>query len=226
MFHQKVIEKIINGIVIIRNFLSIEEQKKVVEIVEKFGKLINDEGNPNFSKTRGRNYSNLDEYDREDREFMKDICERTMTDVREIDNTIPNSNVTHLLTLYYLTKIGMGYHKDDGENDGDSDAPVISFTIGNSCIFDCKIDNEVFPNVLNSGDVIVFGGPQRMVLHRVKKIINGTVPNYLNLDNARINLTFRQATSVIGHEDNFSTDKYVEKLKEEWENKKNKIIII
>ncbi len=212
--------KIVDGIVSIKNCLTIEEQQKLVETIEKFGKLFNDNGDPNFSKTRGRNYSNLDDYGQETKAYMKDICQRTMVAVRAVDQTIPESNVTHLLTLWYLTKKGIGWHKDDGSNDGDFDTPVISFTIGNSCIFEYKINDIVHSNQLNSGDVIVFGGPQRMVVHRVKKVIMDSVPDYLKLDNARINLTFRQATSVIGKEDHYTTDKYVERLKEEWNNKK------
>jgi len=213
------VTKVTDGIVIIRNFLSKDEEQKLVKIIEDFGKLFTDTGQPNFSKTRSRNYSNLDDYGAEIKAYMKDICDRLMKDVQSVDKSIPNCDVTHLLTLYYITKTGIGWHKDDGKNDGDFDTPVISFTIGNSCIFEHKIDDVDYANQLNSGDVIVFGGPQRMVTHRVKKVLKNTVPNNLELDNARINLTFRQATSVIGKEDYFSTDKYVERLKEERANK-------
>jgi alkylated DNA repair dioxygenase AlkB len=49
---------------------------------------------------------------------------------------------------------------------------------------------------LESGDVIVFGGPARMVFHAVPKIYPGTAPEQLlkatGLRPGRINLTFRQ----------------------------------
>lgn len=219
MNNQKEIIKVCDGIVIIRNSLSHEEQQKLVDIVENFGKLFDDDGIPNFSKNRARNYSNLDDYGEETKTYMKNICNKTMTYVKSVDKVMPNADVTHLLTLCYVTKIGMGFHKDDGRNDGDFDTPVISFTIGNSCIFEHKIDDQVYANQLNSGDVIVFGGPQRMVWHRVKKVLKNTVPDYLKLDDVRINLTFRQATSIIGKEDEHTTDKYLEYLKEERANK-------
>ncbi|MCJ7638172.1 MAG: alpha-ketoglutarate-dependent dioxygenase AlkB, partial [Nitrososphaeraceae archaeon] len=153
MLPQKEIVKLTDGIVIIRNFLTIEEQTKLIEITENFGKLFNDYGDPNFSKTRARNYSNLDDYGQDAKTYMKDICHKTMVDIKSVDQLIPNSNPTHLLTLYYVTKKGMGWHKDDGGNDGDFDTPVISFTIGNSCVFDYKIDEVIYSNQLNSGDV-------------------------------------------------------------------------
>ncbi len=71
-----------------------------------------------------------------------------------LDVTIPKSDVTHLLTIYYVKKDGMGWHADDGDNDGDADSPVISFTLGNSCIFEYKINDIVHTSQLNSGDVI------------------------------------------------------------------------
>lgn len=207
--------KVCEGIVIIKNCLSVEDQQKLVKIVLDYGNLENEDGVPNFSKTRGRNYSNLDVYGEESKHYMKTLCNTVMKEVREVDKTIPESDVSHLLTLCYVNKTGMGWHKDDGANDGDFDTPVISFTIGNSCIFEYKINDVAYAQTLESGDLIVFGGPQRMMLHRVKKVNRGTCPNYLeDLDDRRINLTFRQAKSIIGKEDEFSTQKYKEEIKE------------
>jgi len=209
--------KVCDGIVIIKDCLSVEDQRKLVDIVLKYGNLKNEQGYTNFSKTRGRNYSNLDVYGEESKNYMKILCNTVMKKVIKVDQTIPESDVSHLLTLCYVHKAGMGWHKDDGANDGDFDTPVISFTIGNSCIFEYKINDIVYTQTLESGDLIVFGGPQRMMLHRVKKVNRGTCPDYLtDLDDCRINLTFRQAKSVIGKEEEFSTEKYREEIKEKY----------
>lgn len=226
--------KVTDGVVIIKNCLTFEEQKKLGKMVLDFGNLINSDGVPNFSKTRGRNYSNLDEYGEQTKQYMKSICERTLKSVQEVDKTMPNSNVTHLLSLIYVDKVGMGFHKDDGENDGDFDTPVISFTIGNSCIFEYKITEtediiDEFTGImefkihttthssqLDSGDVIVFGGSQRMMYHRVKKVLKGTGSEQLEIGDNRINLTFRQATSVIGKEEEFSTEKYRQRINKQY----------
>jgi len=213
------ITKVTDGVVIIENCLSMDQQQRLVKIITEYGNLFGPDGRPNFSDSRGRNYSNLDVYGEDDKQYMKKICEDTMKLVREADHTIPDSDVTHLLTIYYVTQKGMGMHKDDGENDGDHDSPVISFTIGNSCIFEYKIDDVKHSVQLNSGDVIVFGGPQRFMLHQVKKCLKGTSPKELQIDDVRINLTFRQAKSVIGKEEKFSTENYLARLKEKYDAK-------
>lgn len=213
--------KITDGVVVIENCLTIEQQQKLVKIILDYGHLYGEDGKPNFSQTRGRNYSNLDVYGDDSKQYMRNICEDTMKLVREADKSIPESDVTHLLTIYYVTNKGMGWHADDGENDGDHDSPVISFTLGNSCIFDYKINDVAHSTQLNSGDVIIFGGPQRMMYHRVRKCIKGTSPQDLKLDDVRINLTFRQAKSVIGNEEKFSTSNYLSRLKEKYDKKNN-----
>lgn len=219
---ERKLTKIVDGVVIIENCLSIEQQQRLIKIVTDYGHLFTDDGKPNFSQTRGRNYSNLDVYSDADKQYMKQICEDTMNAVREADETIPDSDVTHLLTLYYITGKGIGWHKDDGKNDGDFDSPVISFTLGNACVFQYKINDVVHSNQLNSGDVIIFGGPQRFMVHQVKKCIKGTSPKELKIDDVRINLTFRQAKSVIGMEENFTTEKYLAREKERYEQKNKK----
>ena len=188
---EKDIIKVADGVVVIKRCLSIEDQQRLAKIVINYGNLLGEDGVPNFSKSRGRNYSNLDVYGNDDKQYMKAICEATMKDVHSVDKLIPTCDPTHLLSLYYITGQGMGWHPDDGKNDGDMDTPVISYTIGNSCIFEYKIDEKILSEQLDSGDVIIFGGPQRLMYHRVKKVLRGTVPNNLDIDDVRINLTFR-----------------------------------
>jgi len=63
---------------------------------------------------------------------------------------------------------------------------------------------------LNSGDVLIFGGPQRLAWHRVTKVLLDSAPLELKLiDKVRINLTFRDSTSVMGNEDYYSTENYM-----------------
>jgi hypothetical protein len=66
---------------------------------------------------------------------------------------------------------------------------------------------------LNSGDLIVFGGPQRMMVHQVKKINKGTFKEKPDFD-ARINLTFRTLSNFTAEdEEMYTTDSYVTSLK-------------
>lgn len=168
--------KICNGIVIIKKFLSIEQQNELINkiinpIIDKkyFWK---ENGELNFMNLRGRHYCNLDDY--EHNELLKNMSSRLMKIVQDIDITMPDCNPTHLLTLYYKTNRGIGWHKDNGSNDGDLDSPVISFTIGNSCIFEYKpycwntsestinkqnkFNKTKYSVQLDSDDVIIFDG--------------------------------------------------------------------
>jgi len=110
----------------------------------------------------------------------------------------------------------MGWHKDGyGGNDGDEDAPVYSLTVGNSCVFQWRpVDDGSLTESaeLRSGDVIVFGGPQRMMFHRVQKVLQGTFQGF----DARINITFRKlAEFTADDEKRFQTDVYQERIVEE-----------
>ena len=77
--------------------------------------------------------------------------------------------------------------------------PVVSLSVGDSAQFlyghnrDVRKANEV---LLESGDVVVFGGKSRNVYHGVKTIIPNSAPLPLlqqsKLRPGRLNLTFRQ----------------------------------
>jgi len=213
------IDKICDGIVIIRNFLEINEQNILVDKIINpmvLNKVFCKEelvATLNVAEHKGRFYCNLD-YFKNDKQYLMKMCKKMMEIIDKVDKTINNSVPTHLLSLYYKTDIGCGGHKDNGGNDGDLDKPVISLSIGNSCLFemheitDSKPIKRAFQ--LNSGDVLIFGGPQRLAWHRVTKVLLDSAPLELKLiDKVRINLTFRDSTSVMGNEDYYSTENYM-----------------
>jgi hypothetical protein len=91
---------------------------------------------------------------------------------------------------YYGTKGKIGWHFDrhpyvSMELQHTVKEPVISVTLGNSGIFEYKKksndDEEIVSLTLESGDVIVFGGPCRQVSHQVLKILPNTKPPTLNM---------------------------------------------
>ena len=55
---------------------------------------------------------------------------------------------------------------------------------------------------LESGDVLVWGGPNRMLRHCVGKVYSNTAPTYLPADlrNARLCFTLRDTPTMAGHE--------------------------
>jgi len=62
--------------------------------------------------------------------------------------------------------------------------PVISVTLGNAGKFEFKnFQDEIVSLTLESGDVIVFGGPSRQISHQVPGILPNTKPTSLNLGN-------------------------------------------
>lgn len=97
------------------------------------------------------------------------------------------------LVNYYDDGARMGMHADRDEKSG---APVVSLSIGDSCVFRFGnaggrgrpwVDVE-----LASGDLFVFGGPARLAYHAVVGTHAGTAPPVLGLA-GRLNITLRES---------------------------------
>jgi len=130
---------------------------------------------------------------------------------------MPTANPTHLTLLYYKGEEGMFWHKDDDENDGDDDNPVVLISLGNTCDFGLKVDGvEVFAK-FESGDVILFGGPQRLVEHCVGRLYPETCPDFLVpvIGDARVSFIFVSAPKIIGRESEFRYMVEMEHLRRE-----------
>ena len=74
--------------------------------------------------------------------------------------------------------------------------PIVSFTVGLSADFAYKrhFEDERHETVrLNSGDVLLFGGPARMIVHSVTRVIPKTMPGMLRgkMLHGRLNITIR-----------------------------------
>ncbi|QMU68827.1 alpha-ketoglutarate-dependent dioxygenase AlkB [Streptacidiphilus sp. P02-A3a] len=96
------------------------------------------------------------------------------------------------LINFYDDRATMGMHQDKDER---SDAPVVSLSIGDSCLF--RFGNTVGRNKpytdieLASGDAFVFGGPSRFAYHGVPKVYPGSGDPATGLLGGRLNLTMR-----------------------------------
>ncbi len=96
------------------------------------------------------------------------------------------------LINFYDAGAKMGAHQDRDEED--FSAPILSVSLGDSCRFRFGGDTRGGPTqslVLESGDVLVFGGPSRKMFHGVDKILPGS--STLLTPPGRINLTLRRA---------------------------------
>ncbi|MCB5166708.1 alpha-ketoglutarate-dependent dioxygenase AlkB [Streptomyces bambusae] len=95
------------------------------------------------------------------------------------------------LINFYDAHARMGMHRDADER---SDAPVVSLSLGDSCVFrfgTAAGRGRPYRDVeLHSGDLFVFGGPSRLAHHGVLRIHPDTGPPALGLT-GRLNLTLR-----------------------------------
>lgn len=97
------------------------------------------------------------------------------------------------LINFYGSDTRMGLHQDIDEQD--FDAPVVSLSLGDSCLFRIAKGAGKSPTMslkLNSGDAIVFGGPARKAYHGVDRIYPDT--STLLKKGGRINITLRRVT--------------------------------
>ncbi|MGK5631715.1 alpha-ketoglutarate-dependent dioxygenase AlkB family protein [Streptomyces sp. URMC 123] len=95
------------------------------------------------------------------------------------------------LVNHYGAGARMGLHRDSDER---SDAPVVSFSLGDSCVFrfgNTETRGRPWTDVeLRSGDLFVFGRESRAAYHGVPRTHPGTAPPELGLT-GRINITLR-----------------------------------
>jgi DNA oxidative demethylase len=97
------------------------------------------------------------------------------------------------LINFYDPHAKMGLHQDRDE--ADFDAPVISISLGDACLFRIGGNKRSAPTRsirLSSGDVVVLGGAARLAFHGVDRIYPGT--SRLLPEGGRINLTLRRVT--------------------------------
>jgi alkylated DNA repair protein (DNA oxidative demethylase) len=93
----------------------------------------------------------------------------------------------------YAPGARLGLHQDAEEP---SDAPVVTISLGDRCVFRiAAVDRRTAPFTdveLQSGDLLVFGGPSRRVYHGVPKVFDGSRPYDLGLPPGRLSLTIRE----------------------------------
>lgn len=91
----------------------------------------------------------------------------------------------------YAPGAGMGLHRDGDEQD--FTAPIVSVSLGLPAVFlvgGTEKSGKARPVPLVSGDVLVFGGPARLLFHGIRPVKPGQDPLFGPF---RYNLTFRRA---------------------------------
>jgi alkylated DNA repair protein (DNA oxidative demethylase) len=98
------------------------------------------------------------------------------------------------LVNFYRADTRMGLHRDQDEEP--KDAPVLSISLGDTALFRFGGRARRDPTrtlKLASGDVLMFGGPARLMYHGVDRIATGS--SGLVAGGGRINLTLRRVTA-------------------------------
>jgi len=87
----------------------------------------------------------------------------------------------------------LGLHQDGEEP---SDAPVVTISLGDTATFRLAgVDRRTGPFTdveLRSGDLLVFGGPNRRIFHGVPRVGEATAPDGLGLPPGRLSITLRE----------------------------------
>jgi alkylated DNA repair protein (DNA oxidative demethylase) len=93
----------------------------------------------------------------------------------------------------YAPGARLGIHQDAEEP---SDAPVVTLSLGDTCVFRlASVEKRTGPFLdlpFASGDLIVFGGPNRRIHHGVPKLLPGSAPQNLGLPPGRVSITLRE----------------------------------
>ncbi|XP_021766285.1 uncharacterized protein LOC110730765 isoform X2 [Chenopodium quinoa] len=126
---------------------------------------------------------------------------RKDSDVSEAEDILPQMNPDICIVNFYSETGRLGLHQDRDESAEslNKGLPVVSFSLGDSAEFlygDQRDPSKAETLILESGDVLIFGGQSRHVFHGVASIIPDSAPCFLleetKLIPGRLNLTFRR----------------------------------
>ena len=146
--------------------------------------------------TRGRVILGIEEFP----EKLRQLCMDCVAAAQKVDPAnMPTLNPTTVLVNFYKEGAQFKWHRDSEDpalSRTNTAPPIVSFTVGLSADFAYKrhFEEEHYETVrLNSGDVLLFGGPARMIVHSVTRVIPKTMPGMMRgkMLHGRLNITIR-----------------------------------
>ncbi|WP_432012273.1 alpha-ketoglutarate-dependent dioxygenase AlkB family protein [Streptomyces cucumeris] len=125
-------------------------------------------------------------------DWMVDLGRRALVAAYEDERAGDGYTPDTALINFYDAAAKLGMHQDKDERSG---APVVSLTVGDSCVFrfgNTETRTKPYTDLeLASGDLFVFGGPSRYAFHGVPRILPGTGDPATGLTAGRLNVTMR-----------------------------------
>ncbi|KAK7327086.1 hypothetical protein VNO80_31941 [Phaseolus coccineus] len=118
-----------------------------------------------------------------------------------VEDVLPSMTPDICIANFYTNngKLGLHQDRDESRESLQKGLSVVSFSIGDSANFlygDERNVKEAKSVILESGDVLIFGGESRHVFHGVSSVLPNSAPKQLLRDSylspGRLNLTFRQ----------------------------------
>jgi len=132
-------------------------------------------------------------------DLFRQTCARAVEASKALDPAnIPSSSPNSCIVNFYEEGATLGFHRDASESKQNirEGRPVISLSVGSTAEFqyyhgkDGRSSKKTI--LLESGDVLVFGGPARLMYHGVPKVHIEKFPEHLNMKKGRLNVTFRE----------------------------------
>ncbi|WP_431771186.1 alpha-ketoglutarate-dependent dioxygenase AlkB family protein [Streptomyces cucumeris] len=125
-------------------------------------------------------------------DWMVDLGRRALVAAYEDERAGDGYTPDTALINFYDAAAKLGMHQDKDERSG---APVVSLTVGDSCVFrfgNTGTRTKPYTDLeLASGDLFVFGGASRYAFHGVPRILPGTGDPATGLTAGRLNVTMR-----------------------------------
>ncbi|XP_071729223.1 DNA N(6)-methyladenine demethylase ALKBH1D-like [Rutidosis leptorrhynchoides] len=208
------------GVVLLKNYVSVSDQVKIVNTCQQFGMgrggfyqpITNNGGKMNLHMMCfGRNWDPKTKYNSKYRSDgshalplphqLISLAETSIKDSQAYDDRMPSMDPDICVVNFYTStgKLGLHQDRDESESSLKKGLPVVSISIGDSAKFLYGNSREVGKAkvvLLESGDVLIFGGKSRLVYHGVTKIIPNSAPlsllQQVKLRPGRLNLTLRQ----------------------------------
>ncbi|KAL8241699.1 hypothetical protein R6Q59_012001 [Mikania micrantha] len=209
-----------SGMILLKNYIPLMDQVDIVNTCQKWG--VGPGGfyeprNQSGAKLRlhmmcfGKNWDPITKYKSRCRSDGSEplplpnelihLAETAIKDAQAHSKNLPSMCPDICIVNFYTCTGGLGLHQDCDEsfNSLKKGLPVVSISVGDTAEFvygNTRDKVKLQRVLLESGDVLIFGGKSRHVFHGVKKILPGTSPqplvNATGFRPGRLNLTFRK----------------------------------